>query len=153
VTHDQVEALTLGDRVGVMGAGTVEQVGTPDEVYRRPANRFVATFVGSPKMNVVAAGAIPVDLPRDVEIDAVELGIRPEHLVLGAGDDGLVRIVEYAGPSTYVHVEVGAHVVVARTDPGTRPQVGDRVAVTAQPEHVYLFDGATGETIRQAEGA
>ncbi|HET9288400.1 MAG TPA: ABC transporter ATP-binding protein [Gaiella sp.] len=149
VTHDQVEALVLGDRIAVLREGRVEQHGTPDEIWREPVNRFVARFVGSPTMNVVPAdGPLRVQgVPAD---PGLELGVRPEHLRLGHGPArGSVALVEPVGSEAYVHVDVAGVRLVARCDSAGRPQPGDQVLLSAVPDHVHLFDAATGARVRR----
>jgi multiple sugar transport system ATP-binding protein len=167
VTHDQIEALTLGDRVAVMNTGVLQQVGSPDDVYLRPANRFVAGFVGSPSMNflpakrhgeLLHAGPFSLDCPRALR-DAeghVEVGIRPEHLrVTPAGDGGrggteataVVEVVEAAGNETYLHVGADGVRLVARVGPELRPPVGTSVRVGVEPSAVHVFDARSGLTL------
>ena len=147
VTHDQVEALTLGSRVAVLGGGMLQQVGTPLDVYRRPANRFVATFVGTPAMNIWRvvdgrAGPFPLDVgSADVPLDA---GIRPEHVALGGEIPAQVDVVEEAGSETYLHLLSDGHRVVARVGAETRVERGDTVGLSLRREHVHLFDGHSG---------
>jgi sn-glycerol 3-phosphate transport system ATP-binding protein/multiple sugar transport system ATP-binding protein len=136
VTHDQVEAMTLGDRIAVMDAGRVRQVGTPDEVYREPRDRFVATFLGMPAMNFVAA---PFLSPPAGTV----AGVRPEHVRLGDGGvPARVELVEAAGNEAYVHLEGG---LVARVPADERPAEGARVGVTLRREDAHLFDAQSGE--------
>jgi ABC-type sugar transport system ATPase subunit len=147
VTHDQVEALVLGDRIAVLRDGQVEQHGTPDEIWREPANRFVARFVGSPAMNLVPADG-PLGLDGLPPRAGLELGIRPEHLKLGVrGNRGRVTLVEPVGSEAYVHVDVDGERLVARVDAARRPQTGENVSLAADPEHVHLFDAATGRRV------
>ena len=164
VTHDQLEALTLGSRVAVLHEGALQQVGAPDEIYAQPANRFVARFVGSPAMNVLPAAledgrvrAGPFALEPRAGIDPpaqhLELGLRPEHIQL-VGEDGAparVEVVESAGNETLVHVRAGDETIVARTPPELRLDVGDTVRLSAAPRHVYLFDAETGLTLQGLE--
>jgi multiple sugar transport system ATP-binding protein len=140
VTHDQVEALVLGDRVAVLRDGTLEQVGTPAEVYDDPATRFVAAFVGTPAMNLLPAdgpfarwyaGALPAD---------AELGVRPEHLRITAGGAEPVDRVDVIGSDAHVHLRLAGHPVVAKVPAPDRPRTGDRVAVEVRTEHVLAFD-------------
>jgi multiple sugar transport system ATP-binding protein len=134
VTHDQVEALTLGDRVAVLDQGVLQQVGAPQEIYERPANRFVATFVGSPRMNVLRGGPFEAG-------GAHEVGIRPEHLELTAeGVPATVQLVEPAGSENFLHVEAEGHALVVRTRPDVRPQPGSEIKLTAT--RVHRFDTA-----------
>ncbi|HEX2090279.1 MAG TPA: ATP-binding cassette domain-containing protein, partial [Actinomycetota bacterium] len=164
VTHDQVEALTLGERVGVLNRGVIEQVGTPDEIYRRPANRFVAGFIGTPAMNfmpatvdegALRAGPFAVRVPSDAGslADRLEAGIRPEHLHVSHDGDGvaaLVEVVEVAGDETFVHARVDEHALVARGGPELRPSVGETVYLEPAPASVYVFDAESGRTLVQS---
>ena len=144
VTHDQVEALTLGDRIAVMDAGRVRQIGTPDDVFARPADRFVARFLGTPPMNLVPPGSLRLDgVPA-----GVEAGVRPEHVRLGEGSDAEVTLVEPVGSEAYVHLHLADQTLVARVDAAARPSPGDRVGVSVNRRDVHLFDAATG---RRAE--
>ncbi|MGR3542064.1 MAG: ABC transporter ATP-binding protein [Hasllibacter sp.] len=149
VTHDQIEAMTLADRIVVLEAGRIAQVGTPRELYRRPDNLFVAQFIGSPKMNVIPAGAAPaVAAPAGAEW----LGLRPEHLALGeagAGPlPGVVDVTEYLGADTYVIVDCGAAGRVTAHAPGEvalRP--GAAVSLGFDPADLHAFD-AQGAALR-----
>ncbi|MBX3467990.1 MAG: sn-glycerol-3-phosphate ABC transporter ATP-binding protein UgpC [Planctomycetes bacterium] len=166
VTHDQVEAMTLGDRVAVMQDGEVQQVGTPLEVYDQPANRFVAGFLGSPTMNFVPAtlegtallvDERPLDLPTRLRgaapaREAVELGIRPEDLVLATDDDGPgisgeVAVVEPLGAETVVTVDTRHGPVVARLEPGATTRPGARVRLVPLAERMHLFRPGSGERV------
>jgi multiple sugar transport system ATP-binding protein len=163
VTHDQVEAMTLGDRVVVMRDGRIQQAGTPLEVYRSPANKFVAGFIGAPAMNFVNvtiradgnalyadAGAFRLPVPpgkaaalgawRD---KAVVLGIRPEHLSLGGEPSipAVVEVVEQLGSEIILEVRVGSGGwTVARIDPGTVLSVGARITLSTHSEQLHFFD-------------
>jgi ABC-type sugar transport system ATPase subunit len=142
VTHDQVEALTLGDRVAVLRAGELQQLADPDELYRRPANRFVASFVGSPAMNFLPAGGGPFDVGRE---DA-EVGVRPEEVELGEGEGtAQVEVVEPAGNETFVHVVVDGLRLVSRARADFRPAVGSSIRVALGELH--FFDAETGERL------
>lgn len=161
VTHDQVEAMTLGSRIAVMKGGVVQQLGTPADIYGRPANTYVATFIGSPTMNLVegraeqggfhARGA-PLGLacPHDGEM---LLGVRPEHLALS--DDtpwrGEVSVVEPTGPDTYLVVDTPCGGVTLRTAAQSPARPGDRVGLAVAPGHAHWFDARTQE--RMAEPA
>jgi ABC-type sugar transport system ATPase subunit len=137
VTHDQIEALTLGDRIAVLERGLVAQVGTPDEIYRRPADRFVASFVGSPQMNFLSAEAAKrFGLGSDGEV-----GVRPEHVRVGEGElSGEVAIVEPAGSEALVHVDVAGHRLVARLRPEELPAVGEQVRIGIRQADAHRFD-------------
>ena len=165
VTHDQIEALTMGDRVAVLCGGVLQQVAPPDEIYQRPANRFVASFIGSPAMNLLAVSARgrllqvgPFLLNRPPDSQAVngqrlELGIRPEHLrvsLSGPGVPAEVQVVELAGSETFLHLMAGGQRLVARVGLELRPRVGEQVWVQIPERRVYLFDADSGRTLVQA---
>jgi len=146
VTHDQVEAMTLADRVVVLRDGLIEQVGTPLELYDHPANKFVAQFIGMPSMNMIAADAIPSysaqtkgRLPKDGF-----LGVRPEGLKVhrghGAGVPGRVDLIEALGADTLIHVDVGGIQLIARQNERTPLHAGDDVGVELDPSVLHLFD-------------
>jgi ABC-type sugar transport system ATPase subunit len=161
VTHDQVEALTLGDLVAVLDHGAIQQVGAPDEIFLRPANRLVASFVGSPGMNVVPAAiegksivAGPFRLrPRGlagVSAKAIQLGVRPGAIEVGVPSKGKpadVELVEISGEDSYIHLRAGDVQLIATISAGSRPSVGQRVGVTITPGNVYVFDAESGETL------
>jgi len=160
VTHDQYEALAIGDRVAVVRDGRLEQAAPPDDVYRRPATRFVATFVGHPQMNVLPAernGATitagPFHLPGGVVPDGeLDAGIRPEHLQLG-DPDGIpadVELVERAGDVVVAHLLAGAQRLVGRFGAAAGIRAGDRVVVGAPACRWFFFDRASGSTVRYA---
>jgi multiple sugar transport system ATP-binding protein len=140
VTHDQIEALTLGDRIAVMDAGRMRQVGTPEEVYREPRDRFVAEFLGSPAMNFLDAERARAFVPAP---EGVTVGVRPEHVRIGGdGVDAHVEVAEVAGSDAYLHLDNG---LVARVEADRHPSEGDLVSVSFAREHAYLFDQQTGE--------
>ena len=147
VTHDQVEAMTLADRVVVLKDGLIEQVGSPLELYDHPANQFVAQFIGMPSMNMVPATAIPSfsqvtggKLPSDGF-----LGVRPEglrvHPGAGTGVPGKVGLIEALGNDTLIHVEVGGVPLIARQTDRTPLEEGDEVGVELDPSVLHLFNG------------
>jgi ABC-type sugar transport system ATPase subunit len=147
VTHDQVEALVLGDRIGVLRHGELQQVGSPDEIWSRPANRFVASFVGTPAMNLVPAdGPLRADgLP---EGRRHELGVRPEHLRLGGeGAEATVTLVERVGSEAHVHLDAAGTELVARVAADSAPTTGDRVRVAVARERLLVFDAESGERV------
>jgi sn-glycerol 3-phosphate transport system ATP-binding protein len=141
VTHDQVEAMTLAQRMMVMNAGRMEQFGTPEEVYHRPATTFVASFIGSPPMNLLkhAEGSKPGHI----------LGIRPEHLDIGTGGwQAVVESVEMLGAERLLYCRLGDEQLVVRTDEATTaPALGQTIALTPRADRVHHFDAATGMRI------
>ena len=152
VTHDQVEALTLGDRIAVLGDGVVQQLGPPSEIYGRPANRFVATFIGTPAMNLLdvvdgRAGPFPVEVPSKLAGRRLQVGVRPEHFELGGSVTADVEVVEEAGSETYLHLAVEGCSIVARVGAEVRPTPGEKLALRIRPEHVHLFDADSGEAL------
>ncbi|MFT4232162.1 MAG: sn-glycerol-3-phosphate ABC transporter ATP-binding protein UgpC [Leucobacter sp.] len=163
VTHDQTEALTMGDRIAVLKDGLLQQVGTPRDLYETPSNVFVAGFIGSPAMNLlpaavsdagVAFGSAAVVPPMSVQSTSVTVGVRPEDLVLvGAGDPGLpivVDLVEELGADGYLygHTTEGDRVdIVARVDGRAHPGAGDVVTLAPVAEHLHFFDAESGERL------
>jgi ABC-type sugar transport system ATPase subunit len=159
VTHDQIEALTLGDRVAVLRDGELQQLGVPDEIYRQPANRFVARFIGSPAMNlfrgrfedgVLRAGPFvfsPAPEERRLGRREIEVGVRPEHVRVtrSRGERAQVQVLEVAGSETFLHLVAGGDSLIARVPSHRRPEAGETVRVSADLAHAYFFDAATGE--------
>ncbi|WP_309082939.1 sn-glycerol-3-phosphate ABC transporter ATP-binding protein UgpC [Chelativorans sp.] len=163
VTHDQVEAMTMADRIVVMREGHIEQVGAPLDLYRNPKNLFVAGFLGSPKMNFlegrigeVGEGRVlvdvghgaPLSVPVSSRIDPgpVTVGIRPEHLKLAANGSGVltgrVDVVEQLGNSTLIYVDLGGRAQVVAEESGDCPaHVGETVRLAVAPAAAHLFDG------------
>ncbi len=164
VTHDQIEAMTLADRIVVLNAGLVEQVGSPMELYNDPANLFVAQFIGSPAMNIVpctieAAGAAPRVRPEKhnaITVDAIipesavghkgTFGVRPEDLDITEGSDriftGRIDIVEHLGEVTLLYVDVGStkEPVIAKLDGNVNVKRGSEIGLTAPSETLHVFD-------------
>jgi len=145
VTHDQVEAMTMADRIVVLNAGNVEQFGSPLDLYKKPANRFVAGFIGSPKMNFV-------DGPEAAKHNAHAIGVRPEHFKLSREPTpgtwkGKVGVAEQLGSDTFLHVHVeGLGLMTIRTDGEQTFSHGDDVYLTPDPTRIYRFD-ADGKAI------
>ena len=176
VTHDQVEAMTLADRVVILNHGRIEQVGTPMDVYAVPANLFVAGFIGSPAMNmmparidtgtpgrprVLAAGvSLPLDSHNEMAFTPdtkVVFGIRPEDIaVLPSGAEAsamaeaTVTTVEPLGAEFLLSFTLGAHEIVAKIAGRALPNVGDRLRFAFNMSHAHVFDAATGRSLRQA---
>jgi multiple sugar transport system ATP-binding protein len=174
VTHDQVEAMTMGDRIAVMSRGVLQQVGTPEELYTAPVNLFVAGFIGSPSMNLVPVEASSTDRGRPVlrneglgmELperlgeavggkDRLVVGFRPEHLSIATSDpeDGHVRIpasvdvVEYLGDEQLVHLHAGDVQIVARVSVEPRARAGQDVNLTLPPSKLHVFDAETEQAV------
>ncbi|OCJ09490.1 glycerol-3-phosphate ABC transporter ATP-binding protein [Rhizobium sp. AC27/96] len=164
VTHDQVEAMTLADRIVILRGGDIEQVGTPDEVYNQPNNVFVGGFVGSPAMNFSKAklkgdrltfadgNSLPLTALRSGKMAAVEgqemiVGIRPEHFTAAAASEVQltvkVQVVEPLGSDTLVHFRLGDEVLTARMPPDMRAHAGEEIKIGVDPSKVHLFDAAT----------
>jgi ABC-type sugar transport system ATPase subunit len=153
VTHDQVEAMTMGDRIAVMNQGRLEQVGTPEELYDRPVNLFVGGFIGSPAMSFAPVRSLGVRLPGDPGGD-LTMGVRPEHARPWRDDgeligplEGTVAYVEALGRETFLGVDAGARFVVC-VDGRSAEQPGDTVRFGLVPEGVRLFDAADGRAVR-----
>jgi multiple sugar transport system ATP-binding protein len=174
VTHDQVEAMTLGDRVVVMRDGVVQQVGEPLQLYNKPANRFVAGFIGSPAMNFIAvaasedSGAIWLansglrirapgacaDRLRHHVGRELTLGVRPEDLRLassadtsGMSFDSVVEVIEQLGSETLLDVKVGPNAMVAAVEPMTGLKIRDQIRLSLNPERLHFFDSKTGVAV------
>ena len=168
VTHDQVEAMTLADRMVVLNDGVVEQVGAPLDLYHRPCNRFVAGFIGSPRMNFLdvtadAEGTVSLPAGGRVTVPAaparggdqpLTLGIRPEHVVLGGDNmEGRVVLVERLGSGTLVHLELAdGTALTAATDGMTPAQDGERLGIGLPPASCHLFDDA-GQALERPTGS
>ncbi|UOE45991.1 ABC transporter ATP-binding protein [Agromyces larvae] len=168
VTHDQTEALTMGDRIAVLKDGVLQQVGTPRDLYEKPNNVFVAGFIGSPAMNLfqsdladggVRFGSAIVPVDRDTLSNAnaahVTIGVRPEDIVVSSSEgEGLkvvVDLVEELGADGYLYghsdIEGKRTDIVARVDGRIHPFAGDTVYLTAVPNHVHVFDAESGERL------
>ena len=149
VTHDQVEAMTMGQRIAVMHQGRLHQAGTPAEVYGQPADLFTARFIGSPGMNVVAFTEPPrpfrLRVPRRLTGHVAHVGVRPEHLALTtpgkSTSDAVVRLVEPLGAETLVHLDAGGQSLVARV--AGIPDLAEhaRVGLRVESAHLHFFDG------------
>ncbi|WLI15309.1 MULTISPECIES: ABC transporter ATP-binding protein [Pseudomonas] len=170
VTHDQVEAMTLADKIVVLNGGRVEQVGSPRELYERPASRFVAGFLGSPRMNFLSARlqapgetslvdtlvwgitSLPFDSSNLAAGTTLSLGIRPEHMSLTAADGAagvVVTAVEYLGSETYVHLDTGHdEPMICRCEVNAGWQAGDRVELQLDIGNLHLFD-ADGTALKR----
>ena len=162
VTHDQVEAMSLADRVAVMRDGVIQQLGTPDEIYNDPANMFVAGFIGSPAMNLVSGSIrggiftsddntalVAVD---SKDRDVVVLGARADDIDINEAGHGDLNVPIYSfentGENTLLTVQLGAQRIIARGERHLRKDQGDRIGIRLNPGHIYLFDAETGIRIR-----
>ncbi len=175
VTHDQIEAMTMGDRIVVMSEGCIQQVGTPDELYDAPVNKFVASFIGTPAMGFVTCriersgdrvelvaesarirlSAAQVKALSRTSAELVTVGLRPERLALKDGGDmdcdvvvrGTVEVVEMLGSEQYVHIDAGGDALTARVPRDQPVKVEQSVTFTAGNSHLHLFDHATGRAL------
>jgi ABC-type sugar transport system ATPase subunit len=147
VTHDQVEAMTMGDRIAVMNHGVLQQVGSPEELYERPANLFVAGFIGSPPMNLVPAPLL--GLGGDDRV----AGFRPEHVNVGPGPadalsfDALVEVVEYLGDEQLAHLTIREQPAVAKLPPDLRLTHGESETFSVPRARVHLFEVSSEERL------
>ncbi|RJT05450.1 ABC transporter ATP-binding protein [Halococcus sp. IIIV-5B] len=158
VTHDQEEAMTMGDRIAIMNEGTIQQVAPPNEAYNQPANRFVAGFIGSPSMNFfdasledgrVRAGPFTIPAPDGVSGPLSELGIRPEDVSVkptATGEDvsATVTVFEQVGSSNIIYLGIDGETMIAETDASVQLAPGDEVGVSLDTDRVHLFDQEGG---------
>ncbi|MCY4300174.1 MAG: ABC transporter ATP-binding protein [Aestuariivita sp.] len=158
VTHDQVEAMTLADRVVVMNRGVVQQVGTPTEIYNHPANAFVASFIGNPAMNLMDGEIMDgtfhapnVSIPNmEVRAGRCRLGFRAEDAQVvesGGQINAPIYTMELLGDATMVTVRIGGALVSVRADKGYRAEIGEPVSVSVPSAICHLFDGGTGQRV------
>lgn len=155
VTHDQIEAMTLADRVVVMDRGVVQQVGTPTEIYDNPANAFVASFIGNPAMNLIEGSVNNgVFTAPETKIDGLEapdgpttLGFRAEDAIVGASDGQIrapIYTLELLGDATMVSVRIGGVLVSGKADKTFRAEIGDEISIRIPPGQCHLFDTHSG---------
>ena len=150
VTHDQVEAMTMGDRIAVMNKGELQQLGTPEDLYEHPANTFVARFIGSPAMNMLPSSALGIGGTGQLA------GFRPEHVQLGNGKPGAgtldvsVEVVEYLGDEQLAHVRLGDHELVVKLPVEPRLHAGERETLSVSLDKVLLFDEASSRVVGPA---
>jgi len=168
VTHDQIEAMTMADRIVVLQSGVVQQYDTPEVVYERPANQFVAGFIGSPTMNFLPvelhddaatfshdSSPAPLDTAARGRLKAAAgkgvLGVRPEHFdVVSDGTSGIpiqIKLVEPLGSDTLIHFDIAGAAAIARVDPALKPKLGERLSLLPQADKIHLFDTATGQVL------
>jgi multiple sugar transport system ATP-binding protein len=168
VTHDQIEAMTMADRIVVLQSGTIQQYDTPETVYERPANQFVAGFIGSPAMNffpvtwleeraILSQGGAVLPLDSETagrlrQAGSAVIGIRPEHFAVAPDAAGgiavRVKLVEPLGSDTLIHFDLAGVPAIARVDPALRPKVGDCLGIGPQPGKTHLFDATNGQVLR-----
>ena len=171
VTHDQTEAMTMADRIAVINDGELQQIDPPETAYDHPVNEFVATFLGSPSMNVFDATAettddginlrsggmrfatVPAGTVDVTDGEQVRLGFRPEDLRFEENpDDGLfeasVSVSEYQGNDNFIHLSVDGRALTARVPPVVYPDPGETVGITVDPADVYLFNPDTGQSLK-----
>ena len=161
VTHDQVEAMTMADRIVIMKDGDIQQIGTPAEVYHTPANTFVAQFIGAPSMNLLEGRGTAtgvrlwndIDLATEIRAEgkAVITGVRPEdlHVVETGGVlSGVVSVAEPLGAETLVYVDVDGHEIIASASGRTPPEAGDHIRLDLDVENLHLFDASSGQALR-----
>ncbi len=150
VTHDQIEAMTMGDRIAVMNLGLLQQIGTPRDLYTNPANTFVAKFIGSPAMNLVPGGTLGDGIGGGERL----VGFRPEHVELGNGTpdgahfDAIVEVVQYLGDEQLAYLRLGEAEIVAKLpiDPALEPGHEETFVVSSRDLH--LFDAESGDAVR-----
>jgi multiple sugar transport system ATP-binding protein len=152
VTHDQIEAMTMGDRIAVMNLGVLQQIGTPKELYTNPANTFVATFIGSPAMNLVPAGALGVGIAGEDRL----VGFRPEHVQLGDGKpnfahyDATVEVVQYLGDEQLAYLRLGEAEIVAKLPVEAPLEPGRKETFAVPLQKLLLFDTESGNAVGTA---
>lgn len=162
VTHDQIEAMTLADRVAVMHDGVIQQLGTPDEIYNNPDNLFVAGFIGSPAMNLVsgsikdglflASNGTRLSSVTMPDREKIVLGVRADDIVVGDAGHGYLDTPVYAfentGENTQLTVQLGEQRIIARGDRHLRKEQDEIVSISLNTEHLYFFDSVNGDRLR-----
>jgi ABC-type sugar transport system ATPase subunit len=166
VTHDQVEAMTMGHRLGVMKDGKLLQTGTPTEVYTRPANRFVAGFIGTPPMNFLTCDVLSSPAGRELrageillgpapewlgDVSKVDVGVRPADLTLsaqGTGFAAVLSVAENLGGEVLAYAEAGGQTVSFIVPVETSPRTGEQVWLQPRPDRLHFFDPESGERMR-----
>ncbi len=149
VTHDQIEAMTMGDRIAVMNLGVLQQIGTPKDLYTSPANTFVATFIGSPAMNLLPSGVLGVGIGGAGQL----VGFRPEHVQLGNGKpncahcDATIAVVQYLGDEQLAYLRLGDAEIVAKLPLEARLEPGRSERFAVPFHHLLLFDAESGDAV------
>ncbi len=161
VTHDQVEAMTMGDRIAVMRDGVLQQVAPPREIYDQPVNMYVAGFIGSPRMNFLPvtisdheakASGFELELPEAPGVARGILGIRPEHFLPNVSEEDAaidlkVEVLEVLGADQYLYGKIGSDDLIARVDPALKVSIGDRVRLAVNMKRLHLFDAETEKAV------
>ena len=161
VTHDQVEAMTMGDRIAVMRDGVLQQVAPPREIYDQPVNMYVAGFIGSPRMNFLPvtisdheakASGFELKLPEAPGVSRGILGIRPEHFLPNVSEEDAaidlkVEVLEVLGADQYLYGKIGSDDLIARVDPALKVSIGDRVRLAVNMKRLHLFDVETEKAV------
>lgn len=167
VTHDQIEAMTLADRVAVMQDGVIQQLGTPDEIYNNPDNLFVAGFIGSPAMNLVAgkvqngffkaSNGTTLCMLQMPDRDRIVLGVRADDIIVGEAGRGQLDAPIYAfentGENTQLTVQLGEQRIIVRGDRHLRKEQDELISITLDADHLYFFDPDTGKRLRYPRDA
>jgi multiple sugar transport system ATP-binding protein len=173
VTHDQVEAMTIGDRIAILNDGLLQQIGTPEDVYDNPKNVFVASFIGSPPMNilegklrdkngrtVVDTGIFTYELGKEMDAiikgaktSDITIGIRPEHIIIikekqNSTFEARVELVELIGRELFVHLKKEEKSLIVITSPAERPNIGENIRFKFDENKIFFFDKKTGEALR-----
>ena len=163
VTHDQTEAMAMGDRIAVLNDGMIQQVGRPEELYREPVNEFVANFIGDPSINLFTAtvdgdalqgpGDLHINLNDSTPVSGhreVRVGIRPEdiHVTEHGNHTATVSVVEQMGNENFLYVDVSDHEFTFRSSSTIQPNEGEQVSFTFDEQSLYIFDADTGETLK-----
>jgi multiple sugar transport system ATP-binding protein len=166
VTHDQVEAMTMADRIVIMKDGHIQQVGTPAEVYHQPANMFVAQFIGAPSMNllngVLSGDTVELDTGTCIPLGhktsgdpagaarRVSVGVRPDDLTLDESNpviSGVITLREPLGPETLIYIDTPSGEVIAKASGRTPPEVGATITLSAEVSNLHIFDAKSGEKL------
>jgi multiple sugar transport system ATP-binding protein len=160
VTHDQIEAMTMADKIVILRDGTIEQEGSPLEVYDKPANLFVAEFIGSPSMNMMKGEATTeglrmadgtlLPLPNTHKAkpgQKIVYGIRPEHFTMGAGASAKVNVVEPTGPEIHIYADLGGQEICAITQERMKLARDDALLLSPRLDKVHLFDAESGKAL------
>ncbi len=152
VTHDQVEAMTMADKIVVLNEGRIEQVGTPMQLYHSPASEFVAGFIGSPSMNFIKASDVDEIVSHDISADTATIGVRPEHLEITAINKGIfnakVAVKEQLGGESYLYLKAATGTdIVVKTDGDNQTMSGEEIGINFSRDRVHQFDAA-GATIQ-----